>query len=135
MAKKDGLTGIYNRIYFNEFYKILLKRVFDEDNSIAVAMLDIDHFKNINDTYGHLAGDAVIKYVADIDKKFAKKRLSDDKEKAKAEVAQIKEKAGLYFKQDHTHASKLGAQMNAQSFAKGLRANGSELAKYLKTKK
>ena len=67
-----------------------------------------------------------------LDKKFARKKLSDDKEKAQAEVAAIKEKAGIYFKQDHTHASKLGAQMNAQSFAKGLRANGSELAKYLK---
>ena len=68
-----------------------------------------------------------------IDKKFAKKRLSDDKEKAKAEVAQIKEKAGAaYFKKDHTHTSKLGAQMNAQSFAKGLKANNSQLAKYLK---
>jgi len=67
-----------------------------------------------------------------LDKKFAKKKLSDDKEKAKAEIAAIKEKAGIYFKQDHTHASKLGAQMNAQSFAKGLKANGSELAKYLK---
>ena len=67
-----------------------------------------------------------------LDKKYAKKRLSDDKEKAKAEMAQIKEKAGLYFKKDHTHASKLGAQMNAKSFAKGLKANGSTLAKYLK---
>ena len=68
-----------------------------------------------------------------LDKKFAKKRLSADKEKAKAEVAQIKEKAGaVYFKKDHTHTSKLGAQMNAQSFAKGLKANKSELAKYLK---
>ena len=68
-----------------------------------------------------------------LDKKFAKKRLSDDKEKAKDEVAQIKEKAGAaYFKKDHTHTSKLGAQMNAQSFAKGLKANGSALAKYLK---
>ena len=68
-----------------------------------------------------------------LDKKFAKKRLSKDKEKAKAQVAQIKEKAGAkYFKKDHTHTSKLGAQMNAQSFAKGLRQNHSELAKYLK---
>ena len=68
-----------------------------------------------------------------LDKKFAKKRLSKDKEKAKAQVAQIKEKAGaVYFKKDHTHTSKLGAQMNAQSFAKGLRQNKSELAKYLK---
>ena len=67
-----------------------------------------------------------------LDKKFAVKKLSDDKEKAKTEVAKIKEKAGAYFKKDHTHASKIGAQMNAQSMAKGLRANKSELAKYLK---
>ena len=67
-----------------------------------------------------------------LDKKFAKKRLSDDKEKASKEITDIKQKAGIYFKKDHTHASKLGAQMNAQSFAKGLRDNGSELAKYLK---
>ena len=67
-----------------------------------------------------------------LDKKFAVKRLSPDKEKAKGEVEAIKEKAGVYFKKDHTHASKLGAQMNAQSFAKGLRDARHELAKYLK---
>ena len=68
-----------------------------------------------------------------LDKKFSMKRLSPDKEKAKAEVTAIKEKAGAtYFKQDHTHTSKLGAQMNAQSFAKGLRDAHHELAKYLK---
>ena len=67
-----------------------------------------------------------------LDKTFAKKRLSKNKEKAKAQMAKIKEKAGVYFKKDHTHASKLGAQMNARSFAKGLRQNNSELAKYLK---
>ena len=68
-----------------------------------------------------------------LDKKFAKKKLSKDKEKAKAQVAQIKEKAGaVYFKNDHTHTSKLGAQMNAKSFAKGLRQQKSTLANYLK---
>ncbi len=68
-----------------------------------------------------------------LDKKFAVKSLSLDKEKAKAEVAAIKEKAAAtYFKKDHTHTSKLGAQMNAQSFAKGLRDAHHELAKYLK---
>ena len=67
-----------------------------------------------------------------LDKLFAVKKLSDDKEKAKAEVAKIKEKAGKYFKKDHTHASKIGAQLNARSMAKGLRQNKSELAKYLK---
>lgn len=67
-----------------------------------------------------------------LDKKFAVRSLPQDKEMAKAKIAQLKEKAGKYFKKDHTHASKLGAQMNAQSFARGLRQNGSELAKYLK---
>ncbi len=67
-----------------------------------------------------------------LDKKFAVKKLPEDKEKAKAIVADIKEKAGAkYYKKDHTHTSKIGAQMNAQSFAKGLKANNSELAKYL----
>ncbi len=67
-----------------------------------------------------------------LDKKFAVKKLPDDKEKAKAKVAELKEKAGKYFNHDHTHTSKLGAQMNAQSMAKGLRAIHSPLAEYLK---
>ena len=69
-----------------------------------------------------------------LDKKFAVKKLPEDKEKAKAKIAELKEKAGKYFKKDHTHASKIGAQMNAQSMAKGLRDNNSPLAKYLKKK-
>ena len=68
-----------------------------------------------------------------LDKKFSVKRLSPDKEKAKEQLAAIKQKAGdQYFKKDHTHTSKLCAQMNAQSFAKGLRDAHHELAKYLK---
>jgi len=68
-----------------------------------------------------------------LDKKFAVKQLPADKEQAKAKVAAIKKKAGdRYFKQDHTHTSKLGAQMNARSFADGLRQIGSPLAEYLK---
>ena len=68
-----------------------------------------------------------------LDKKFAVSSLPADKEKAKAKMAEQKEKAGAkYFKKDHTHTSKLGAQMNAQSFARGLRQNKSPLAQYLK---
>ena len=67
-----------------------------------------------------------------LDKKFAVKQLPQDKEQARAKVAELKEKAGAYFKKDHTHASKLGAQMNAKSFAKGLKQAKSPLAKYLK---
>ena len=70
-----------------------------------------------------------------LDKKFAVKSLPADKEKAKSIMAQQKAKAeAKYFKKDHTHTSKLGAQMNAQSFAKGLRQANSPLAEYLKKK-
>ncbi len=69
-----------------------------------------------------------------LDKKFAVKSLPADKEKAKAKIGELKKKAGKYFKQDHTHSSKLGAQMNAQNFARGLKQAKSELAKYLKKK-
>ncbi|MCR4845802.1 MAG: GGDEF domain-containing protein [Eubacterium sp.] len=73
MAKKDGLTKIYNRIYFNQFYPELKSEIEQEENGIlTVAMLDIDHFKNVNDTYGHLAGDEAIKSVARVDDKYAK---------------------------------------------------------------
>ena len=70
-----------------------------------------------------------------LDKQFSVKQLPQDKEQAKKKMAAIKTKAGArYFKQDHTHTSKLGAQMNAKSFAQGLRAIGSPLAEYLKKK-
>jgi lysophospholipase L1-like esterase len=68
-----------------------------------------------------------------LDKKFAVKSLPEDREKAHEKIAELKEKAGaIYFKKDHTHTSKNGAQMNAQSFAKGLRQSNHPLAKYLK---
>ena len=69
-----------------------------------------------------------------LDRKFAVKALPKDKEKGKQKVEEIKRKAGVYFKKDHTHASKIGAQLNAQSMAKGLRQIGSSLAGYLKKK-
>ncbi len=66
MARKDGLTGINNRIHFNELFKECLLKIEKEDNSLSVALLDIDKFKTVNDTYGHLAGDEIIKRVATI---------------------------------------------------------------------
>ncbi len=74
MAKKDGLTQIYNRYYFNEFYNTMIENICkDEDGVLSVAMIDIDLFKSINDTYGHLAGDEVIKSVARLDAEYARK--------------------------------------------------------------
>lgn len=72
MARKDGLSGIYNRAYFNEIFYDISKDAMENNNNLSVAMLDIDKFKSVNDTYGHLAGDAVIKNVAGIMQKYAK---------------------------------------------------------------
>ena len=67
-----------------------------------------------------------------LDHKFALRRLPADREKAREAVAAVKERAGKYFKKDHTHASLLGARMNAESFAKGLRQQNHPLSNYLK---
>lgn len=73
MARKDGLTGIYNRLYFNELYAKTIKNVKQKSQHLSVALYDIDKFKNVNDTYGHLAGDMVIKMVAGVGQKYAEK--------------------------------------------------------------
>ena len=66
MARKDGLTGINNRIYFNELFKEAVGRMLASDGCMSVALFDIDKFKSVNDTYGHLAGDEVIKRIASV---------------------------------------------------------------------
>lgn len=63
-AKVDSLTGLHNRRWLEETYTRELKRSNDGNFSLSAFMLDIDHFKNINDTYGHLAGDQVLIAVA-----------------------------------------------------------------------
>lgn len=62
----DELTGLYNRRYFNEAFPREIKRAKREKRPLAVASMDIDFFKLVNDTYGHQAGDEVLRQVADI---------------------------------------------------------------------
>lgn len=71
MARRDGLTGIYNRVYFAELFEKAKTSAKKYDYKLSVALFDIDKFKLVNDTYGHLAGDEVIKMVASIDEKYA----------------------------------------------------------------
>lgn len=73
MARKDGLTGIYNRIYFNELFEKVSREAVAKKKPISVALFDIDKFKRVNDTYGHLVGDLVIKMVASVGQKYAEK--------------------------------------------------------------
>ncbi|HMD90715.1 MAG TPA: diguanylate cyclase [Anaerolineaceae bacterium] len=59
-AIRDGLTGLYNRRYLEETLRRELARADRENYAVSVIMLDIDHFKILNDTYGHQAGDIVL---------------------------------------------------------------------------
>lgn len=60
----DALTGIRNRKHFDKKYIAEVRRSRREQTELAIVMLDIDHFKVINDTHGHVVGDEVIKFVA-----------------------------------------------------------------------
>ncbi len=73
MAIQDGLTGIYNRRHLNLMMEKFSVQAEEEQKSLSVALFDIDHFKNINDTYGHLFGDLVIKTIAGFAKKMSEK--------------------------------------------------------------
>ncbi len=62
----DGLTAVHNKRYLFEFLERELARASRYGRLLAVAMIDFDHFKVLNDTYGHLAGDHVLKRVAQL---------------------------------------------------------------------
>ncbi len=65
-AVTDPLTGLYNRRYALSYLKCLLSAVGQEERTFAVMVADLDHFKRINDSYGHAAGDTVLARVAAI---------------------------------------------------------------------
>ena len=65
-AYMDSLTGIFNRRHFIELANMEINRALRQNQSIYSAMLDLDLFKNVNDTYGHAAGDAVLKKTAEV---------------------------------------------------------------------
>lgn len=64
LTNVDGLTGLSNRRYFNERIETEWRQAIRTGEPISLLMVDIDHFKQYNDTYGHLAGDEVLKTVA-----------------------------------------------------------------------
>lgn len=62
----DPMTNLYNRRYFNEILEKIHREMIDDEKPLSLMMLDIDHFKHINDNQGHLKGDEVIHRVAKI---------------------------------------------------------------------
>ncbi len=68
MALHDSLTGLYNRRAIYKHLDAELNRASRENRPLSLVMLDIDHFKLINDRYGHLSGDWVLNQVAEINR-------------------------------------------------------------------
>ncbi len=63
-ARTDGLTGLYNRRHFDEQLARIVADSLAHGSPASLVVADVDHFKRVNDTYGHEAGDAVLKAVA-----------------------------------------------------------------------
>jgi diguanylate cyclase (GGDEF)-like protein len=66
MAVRDPLTGLYNRRYVYERRLPMAEKAKRDGTNFSLAMIDIDNFKSINDTYGHIAGDAVLKHFSSL---------------------------------------------------------------------
>ncbi len=64
LARRDALTELFNRRYFHERYEVELRRAWRTASPLAVLMIDADHFKALNDTHGHQAGDEVLRRMA-----------------------------------------------------------------------
>ena len=67
---RDGLTGLYNKKNLLETLDNEFQRCKRYDRSLTVMMMDLDHFKKVNDTYGHLVGDRVLVLVAEVLKNY-----------------------------------------------------------------
>lgn len=61
LSIKDPLTKVYNRRYMLEFLQTNIDRSYNFGAQLSIVIFDIDHFKNLNDTYGHLVGDEILK--------------------------------------------------------------------------
>ncbi len=73
LTTMDGLTQVYNKRYFLEALEREISRCRRYDRALSLVLFDVDHFKQVNDTYGHLAGDHVLKQVADLVKQHVRR--------------------------------------------------------------
>ena len=72
LATTDGLTGLVNHRHFQELFDVGLKSAARYQRNYALILCDLDHFKSVNDTYGHPVGDAVLKRISSVLKRSAR---------------------------------------------------------------
>lgn len=75
MALRDKLTGLYNRHYLTEMSRLMFANARRHEESMSIIMCDLDNFKSVNDTYGHLKGDKVLQQMGSI---LLKEQRSED---------------------------------------------------------
>ena len=66
LALTDSLTGLHNRRYLSTHMDAVMGRMQDSDKPVSLLMIDVDHFKRVNDTYGHSAGDEVLHEIGQV---------------------------------------------------------------------
>ncbi len=75
MVARDGLTGLKNRGAFEDYFPRMWQQALRDRRSLAVLLIDVDHFKAYNDRYGHQAGDHALRRVAQVVQGFARRPL------------------------------------------------------------
>jgi diguanylate cyclase (GGDEF)-like protein len=75
MVARDGLTGLKNRGAFDDYFPRMWQQALRDRRSLALLLIDVDHFKAYNDCYGHQAGDQTLRRVAQVVQGFARRPL------------------------------------------------------------
>ena len=121
----DSLTNLHNRRYFNFMYEKELKRAKRNKNYITFMMLDIDFFKQYNDTYGHVEGDFALKSVAKV--------LQDKLRRPSDYVFRLggEEFGVLLSETDESHSARLAREICDAVRAREIKHAGSKVHKYL----
>ena len=78
-STRDALTGAYNRAHFDERLRAEIAFASRHRAETALVMIDLDHFKRVNDTYGHGAGDAVLRGLAGVAQRTLRRRVSPNR--------------------------------------------------------
>ncbi len=121
----DSLTGLYNRRYFNLIYKKEFERAKRSRSYITFMMLDIDFFKQYNDTYGHVEGDFALKSVAKV-LKDTLRRPSDYLFRLGGEEFGV-----LLSQTDESHSARLAREICEAIKKREIKHEGSKVHKYL----